>query len=64
MSLIGNALFTGSSLLKLDLSDNPMTAEVAPALADAVRGQESLQVLNLNDVALGDEGIQGIAEVR
>lgn len=41
-----------------------MTAEVAPALADALRSQDSLQVLNLNDVALGDEGIESIAEVR
>lgn len=54
----------GSSLVKLDLSDNPMTTEVAQALAEALRGQERLQVLNLNDVALGDEGVESIAEVR
>ncbi len=54
----------GSSLVKLDLSDNPMTAEVAPALAETLRGHDELQVLNLNDVALGDKGIESIAEAR
>lgn len=50
--------------MKLDLSDNPMTEEVGTALAEALRGQHSLQVLNLNDTALGDAGIESIAEVK
>jgi large subunit ribosomal protein L31/Ran GTPase-activating protein 1 len=57
-------LLAGQHLVKLDLSDNPMTAEVASALAEALRSQQSLQVLNLNDTALGDEGMESIAEVR
>ena len=54
---------TGEELEKLDLSDNPMTEEVAPALAEALRKQDKLVRLNLNDTSLKDEGIQAIAEV-
>ena len=53
---------TGEALVKLDLSDNPMTAEVAPALAEMVRRHPELRVLNLNDTALGDEGVSAVAE--
>ena len=45
------------------MSDNPMTEEVAPALAEALRKQDKLVRLNLNDTSLKDEGIQAIAEV-
>ena len=48
---------------RLDLSDNPMTEEVAPALAEALRKQGRLARLNLNDTSLQDKGIQAIAEV-
>ena len=48
--------------MKLDLSDNPMTAEVAPALAEMIRCHSELRVLNLNDTALNDEGVSAIAE--
>ena len=54
---------TGENLERLDLSDNPMTEEVAPALAEALRKQNKLVRLNLNDASLKDEGIQAIAEV-
>ncbi len=40
-----------------------MTEEVAPALAEALRGQSKLVRLNLNDTSLKDEGILAIAEV-
>ena len=40
-----------------------MTEEVAPALAEALRKQDKLVRLNLNDTSLKDEGIQAIAEV-
>ena len=55
--------YTGEELEKLDLSDNPMTEEVAPALAEALCKQDKLVRLNLNDTSLKDEGIQAIAEV-
>lgn len=44
-------------LTRLDLSDNPMTEEVAPALASCIANQPSLTALNLNDTSLTDEGI-------
>ena len=53
----------GAALQRLDLSDNPMTEEVAPALAEALRRQSGLVRLNLNDTSLKDEGISAIAEV-
>lgn len=56
------AAATGEALVKLDLSDNPMTAEVAPALAETVRRHPELRVLNLNDTALSDEGVAAVAE--
>lgn len=39
-----------------------MTEEVAPALAQMLQGQQQLQVLNLNDTSLGEEGTVIIAE--
>lgn len=53
---------SGEALVRLDLSDNPMTAEVAPALAATIRWQSQLKVLNLNDTALSDEGASTVAE--
>ena len=53
----------GSELKRLDLSDNPMTEEVAPKLAEMLRGQSGLIRLNLTDTSLQDEGISIIAEV-
>ena len=53
----------GDKLERLDLSDNPMTEEVAPALAEALRQQSALLQVNLNDTSLQDEGISAIAEV-
>lgn len=50
--------------MSLDLSDNPLTGEVAASLAGALRGQGGLRLLNLNDTSLGDEGIESLAEVR
>lgn len=56
--------YAGEELQQLDLSDNPMTEEVAPALAEALRGHSGLVRLNLNDTSLKDEGILAIAEVN
>jgi large subunit ribosomal protein L31/Ran GTPase-activating protein 1 len=44
-------------LARLDLSDNPLTAEAAPALAEALAAAPALTALNLNDTCLTDEGI-------
>lgn len=53
---------TGASLQRLDLHDNPLTAEVAPALARVVAAHPQLRVLNLNDTSLTDEGAAVLAE--
>ena len=45
----------GHHLIRLDVSDNPMTSEVAPALAACIRQQPNLKFLNLNDTSLTDE---------
>jgi Ran GTPase-activating protein (RanGAP) involved in mRNA processing and transport len=44
--------------VRLDLSDNPMTEEVAPAVAECVRRQPHLKYLNLNDTSLTDQGVK------
>ena len=54
-------VFTGQQLVKLDLSDNPMTSEVAAELAQTLRQQPLLRVLNLNDTSLGDEGVSTVS---
>lgn len=43
--------------MRLDLSDNPLTEEVAPALAACLAAQPQLQHLNLNDTSLTDKGV-------
>jgi hypothetical protein len=43
--------------VRLDLSDNPLTEEVAPALAGVLAAQPGLRALNLNDTSLTDAGI-------
>lgn len=43
--------------MKLDLSDNPMTAEMADELAETVRQQPNIRTLILNDMSLTDEGV-------
>jgi Ran GTPase-activating protein (RanGAP) involved in mRNA processing and transport len=43
--------------VRLDLSDNPLTEEVAPALAACLAAQPRLAHLNLNDTSLTDEGV-------
>lgn len=52
----------GASLRRLDLSDNPMTAEVAPALAETLLRHPDLAALNLNDTALTDEGVSAVVQ--
>ena len=47
----------GTSLVRLDLSDNPMTAEMAEELADTLGSQPNIQALILNDMSLTDEGV-------
>lgn len=53
--------YTGTCLRQLDLSDNPMTSEVAGALAEMLHSQVHLQILNLNDTSLEDEGVSTVA---
>lgn len=55
-------LYAGTCLQHLDLSDNPLTCEVADSLAQMLRSQTHLRILNLNDTSLEDEGIATIAE--
>lgn len=43
--------------MRLDLSDNPLTEEVVPALAAALAAQPQLRALNLNDTSLGPDGV-------
>lgn len=52
----------GSSLVKLDLSDNPLTEEVAAELAACLAKQPHLRSLNLNDTGLQDEGVQAVCK--
>ena len=54
--------FPGNCLQRLDLSDNPMTGEVAESLAAMLKGQPHLRALNLNDTSLEDEGVSTIAQ--
>ncbi len=54
--------FSGHSLVKLDLSDNPMTAEMAEDLAETLRRQPNVRALILNDMSLTDEGTGCILE--
>ena len=48
--------------MRLDISDNPMTSEIAEDLAAALRQHAGLRCLNLNDTSLGDEGVATVAE--
>lgn len=57
---LARGLLAGQCLVRLDLSDNPMTAEVAEALAACIHQQPKLQALNLNDTSLTDEGVTTI----
>lgn len=59
--VIRDCVCTGQCLQRLDLSDNPMTSEVAESLADMLKGQPQLRVLNLNDTSLEDDGVSTIA---
>lgn len=52
----------GKCLQRLDLSDNPMTGDVAQALAEMLRQHPHLRVLNLNDTSLEDAGISIISQ--
>ena len=55
-------LHAGNCLCRLDVSDNPMTSEVAESLAQMLHSQVHLQILNLNDTGLEDEGVSTIAD--
>ena len=48
--------------MKLDLSDNPLTEEVAAELAACVAKQPRLRHLNLNDTGLQDEGVEAVCK--
>ena len=57
-------LSAGKELVRLELSDNPMTAEVAEELAETIRAQPKLQSLILNDISLcGDDNTDGLAQI-
>lgn len=56
------AYSAGRCLQRLDLSDNPMTGDVAEALAAMLQQQPHLRALNLNDTSLEDAGISTIAQ--
>ena len=53
---------TGRCLQRLDLSDNPMTGDVADSLAAMLQHQPHLRALNLNDTSLEDAGVTTIAQ--
>lgn len=59
---LANSMTPGNCLQRLDLSDNPMTGEVAESLAAMLKGQPHLRALNLNDTSLEDEGVSTIAQ--
>lgn len=59
---IAKALSVGSSLVRLDLSDNPLTEEVAGELAACLARQPQLRHVNLNDTGLQDEGVEAICK--
>lgn len=48
--------------MKLDLSDNPLTEEVAQELAACLAKQPNLKHLNLNDTGLTDDGIEAVCK--
>lgn len=48
--------------MRLDLSDNPLTEEVASELASCLAQQPNLRHLNLNDTGLLDEGVQAVCK--
>ena len=50
------------NLVRLEISDNPLTEEVAPALAACLAAQPNLVHLNLNDTSLTDEGVQEVCK--
>lgn len=56
-------MLAGRSLVKLDISDNPLTADVIPALCQLVQHQPHLQALNLNDTGLTDDGVVQVCQV-
>lgn len=47
--------------MRLDISDNPMTEEIAPAAAALIRAQPNLKYLNLNDTSLTNDGVVTVA---
>ena len=52
----------GTSLVKLELMDNPLSPDVAGPLSALIRRQPNLRVLNLSDTGLTDEGVTQLAE--
>ncbi len=51
----------GTSLVSIDLHDNPLTSEVSGALADAIVAHPGLKKVNLNDTIMEDTGIEKLA---
>lgn len=56
-----SSVLPGSSLVDLDLSDNPLTEDAADDIATVIDHHPLLRVLNLNDTCLGDHGVEKIS---
>lgn len=57
-------LCVGSSLSRLELSDNPMTSKISSELAETIRSQPNLKALVLNDTLLCEDGeTEGLSEI-
>ena len=55
-------MVAGTALLRVDLSDNPMTGAAAPALAAMLRRHPGLLAVNLGDTSLGDDGVSMVLD--
>ena len=54
----------GNELVRLELSDNPMTSDVAGELASTIRRHPKLKSLILNDISLcGDGSVDGLLDI-
>lgn len=51
----------GKNLRSIDLHDNPLTQEVAGALAEAILAHPAIKRVNLNDTIMEDSGIEKLS---
>lgn len=59
---LAKGLAAGQSLIRLDLSGNPMTPDYAKDLGEALKQQRNLKHLNLSDTLLEDKGLETILQ--